>query len=332
MPLNDFNDQKEIDVFLDGMKSQLIIQEKFSIEKLLDKSCQGIKKIIKGHPNQSYGFFISEELQGYIILQNKTEPYCIIGRSFHFRPVLEELFVNPEFILVNISLYDIKIYRGDFQYIEITQQYEFDQIPKNLNDSQIHLFAPQYLGSVPYKTILAMKTVSQRIKDMILYESIPVIVTGIDVMKSQFLRFFDESPGMITHFNEDFFEKDTREITERCKLFRSAITDYYSNQLKERLKRMTKSKLIISDFGEIIKATFEGKVTHLVFPPNLKIWGTIDKLTGEFTIHKKMSKNSVDILSELAEEVIKQGGGMKILLPHFFPQNVNVLAILKGRL
>ena len=331
-PLHDFKDSKELDEFFLSMKSQLLIQEKPSLEKVLDKNLTAIKKIIKGHSHQSYGFFISEHLQGYTILKDKTHSYCIIGRSFHFRPVLEELFVNPEFILVNVSLYDIKIYRGDFQYIEIFELFDFDQIPKGINHHETPLSAPQYLGSVPYKMILALKTVSQKIKDMILYESIPVVVTGIDVVKTQFLRFFDESSGLMTQFHEDFFEKDTREILQACKTFRPAITDYYSRQLKERLKRMMKSKLIISDLKEIIKATFEGKVTHLVIPPDLKVWGSINKKSGEFSLHKKMSKTSVDILSELAEEVVKQGGGLKILQPHFFPTDTHVLAILRGPL
>jgi hypothetical protein len=38
---------------------------------------------------------------------------------------------------------------------------------------------------------------------------------------------------------------------------------------------MTSSKLILTDLKDIIKATFDGKVTHLVLPPELKIWGTV---------------------------------------------------------
>jgi hypothetical protein len=58
----------------------------------------------------------------------------------------------------------------------------------------------------------------------------------------------------------------------------------------------------------------------------------MDKKTGEFLLHKKMLKTSVDLLSELAEEIVKQGGGLKILQPHFFPEDVVALAILRGPL
>jgi hypothetical protein len=323
-------DTGDLDLFIDDMVTQLKLQEKLAIAKSLERYRTQVKKILKNHPDKSHGFFIAEDLQGYVILDQHVESYCIIGKTFHVRPLLEEVFVNPEFMLVNISLYDIKIYRGDFQHLEIVQQYEFDQLPSNFNAHSSRVYAPQYLGLIPYKTILALQTIAQKLKDLILYHSLPVIVTGLDEMKVIFLRYFNESAGVITHLQEDFYEKTCVEIVERCKKFRYVVIDYYSAQLKERLKRMMKSKRLISDLGTIINATYQGKVVHLVIPIEQKLWGKLDIESGEFAIHKKITKSSIDILNALAEEVIKQGGKIQILAPHFFPQNASVLAILKG--
>lgn len=320
---------ENFDVFFEDMLSQLKIQEHDSIAKVLEKSRTAIKKILKNHPTKSYGFYFSEDLQGYLLLEQRPETFCIIGQTFHVRPVLEELFVNPEYMVVNISLYDIKVFRGDFHHIEIYQQYDFDQLPKNFSDSRV--YAPQYMGLVPYKTILAIKTIAQRIKDLILYQSLPLIVTGLDEMKKIFLRYFNETSGVISHFQEDFYEKTCMEILEKCKNFRHAVMDHYSAQLKERLKRLMKSKKLISELPDIIKATTSGRVGHLVIPIEQKLWGKIDLETGDYVIHKKISKTSVDILNELAEEVIRQGGRIQFLGPHFFPMEVSVLAILKGQ-
>ena len=329
-PIKTPEDLKNFELFFTDLVLQLKIRDDDYLTNLIVKNHSNIKKILKSHPDKSHGFFFSKNIQGYIILQKTVSPYYMLGHTFHVRPVLEELFVNPEFLLVNISLYDIKIYRADFQHIEIIQQYEFDELPKNFNDGEGRVYAPQYLGLVPYKTILALKTIAQKIKDMILYESLPVVITGLDEMKNIFLRYLDESAGVITSFYEDFYEKSCMEILARCERFRYAVTDYYSAQLKERLKRMIKSRHILSDLGEVIRAIFDGRVIQLVIPSEQKIWGTIDSDTGEFTIHKRAGKTSVDILNELAGEVIKQGGRIKILGPHFFPQNTSVLAILKG--
>lgn len=329
-PVGTRSDTTSVDEFFDVILSQLKLQELPSLVNWFDKYRSQMKKILKSHPDKSHGFFLSEELQGYVVLENTVEPFYLIGQSFHVRPLLEELFVNPEYILVNVSLYDIKIFRGDFQHLEIIQQYEFDALPKNFSELQSRIFTPQYLGLVPYKSILALKTIALRIKEMILYESIPVIITGLEEMKEIFLRYFHDTTGVITHFQADFYEKTCMEILTKCKEFRFAITDYYSAQLKERLKRLMKSRRILSDLGDIIKSVSAGKVVHLVIPSEQKVWGKLDMTSGEYVVHKKIGKTSVDILNELAEEVMKQGGKIQILGPHFFPPNTSVLAILKG--
>jgi hypothetical protein len=330
MPVGKNPDLPELEAFLDDMLAQLKFQEKTAVAKILEKSKSAIQKILKSHPERSHGFFFAEDLQGYVGLDQKVESFCIINQTFHVRPLLEELFVNPEFMVVNVSLYDIKIYRGDFQHLEIVQHYEFDELPKNFSADSSRLYAPQYMGLIPYKTILALKTIAHKLNDLILYHSLPVIVTGLDEMKTIFLRYFNDSVGVITHLQEDFYEKTCVEIVERCKSFRYIVMDYYSAQLKERLKRLVKSKKLITDLTDVIHATFDGKVGHLVIPTEQKIWGKFDPATREFVLHKREQKTSIDILNELAEEVMKQGGRIQVLGPHFFPVNAHVLAILKG--
>ncbi len=330
-PQADSVDQTSLEVFLDDISGQLSLQENHKLVKLLEKNRAQIKKISRNHPEKSHGFFLAEDLVGYVILQNSFEPFWIISLNFHVRPLLEELLINPEFLLVNISLYEIKIYRGDFQNLEIIQQYEFDQLPEGMKISRAKFFTPDYMGLIPYKSVLALKTIASQLKDMILYESLPVVVTGLDEMKIPFLRHFKDTTGIISHYEADFYEKTCMEILARSTEFRYTVMDYYSAQLKERLRRLMRSRRLLTELEEIIQAIRAGKVNHLVIPTEQKIWGKIDLSTGEFTVHKKLGKTSVDILNELAEAVIRQGGKIQILGPHFFPRNTKVLAILRGQ-
>ncbi len=323
------SDLDELEIFLTDMQLQLSLRGKEPLAKLLVKQTSNIKKIVKTHSHKYLGFFLSEEVQGYVSLETPVEAYCMIGNSFHVRPLLEELFVNPEYLVVNISLYDINVYRGDFHHLEIIQHYEFDQLAI---DMKSRIFTPNHVGLVPYKSILALKTIAQKVMDLTAYDSLPVLVTGLDDMRDIFLRYFTNSSGVISHMQEDFYEKTCVEILERCKQFRYSVMDFYSARFKERLKKMVKSKRLISDLGLIIEAVHKGNVAQLVIPTERKIYGRISFETGEYEIHKKASKKnpSVDLLNELAEEVISQGGKIQILAPHFFPQDSYVLAILRG--
>lgn len=319
----------EFDAFLDDMQLQLSLRGKHSLEKILSKNKANIKKILKNHPDKAHGFFLSEDIQGYIVLEAQVETYCLIGNNFHVRPLLEELFVNLEYLVVNVSLYDINVYRGDFHHLEIIQQYEFEQLSIDLKS---RLFSPHHVGLVPYNSILALKTIAHKIMELTEYESIPVIVTGLEETKGIFLKYFTQNSGVIAHFQDDFYEKTCVQILERCKQFKYSVIDYYSVKFKEKLKKMLKSKRLLSTLDEIIEATRKGNVIQLVIPTEKKLFGRISFETGHYELDLKAQKKSgsVDLLNELAEEVIRKGGKIQILAPHFFPQDSYVLAIVIG--
>lgn len=245
------------------------------------------------------------------------------------RPLLEEIFVNLEYLVVNVSLYDINVYRGDFHHLEIIQHYEFEELSIDLKS---RLFSPNHVGLVPYRSILALKSIAHKIMELTEYESIPVIVTGLEETKGIFLKYFNQSTGVIAHFHDDFYEKTCVQILERCKQFKYSVIDYYSVKFKEKLKKMLKSKRLLSTLDEIVEATRSGNVIQLVIPTERKLFGRISFETGEFELDHKTNKKSgsVDILNELAEEVIRKGGKIQILAPHFFPQDSFVLAIVRG--
>lgn len=318
--------------FFNDMIDQLLLQDRHELVKLMAKSKNAVRKVMKTHPEKSHGFFISETVQGFTSLGNSTEPYCTFGMRFHVRPLMEEILVNPEFILVNVSLYDIKVYRADFRHVEIIQHYEFDQFTNKDFGGIPRVFAPEFMGLIPYKSILAIRSIAKKVMDITLYDNLPVVITGLEQMKKLFIKYFDDETGVITHFDEDFYEKTCVEILDKCRVIRPSIMDFYSAQLKERLKRMMKSKKIVTDLEIIVKSVSEGKVIHLVLPVERKLWGKIDLQNGTFELHKRVSKKnlSVDILNELAEEVMRQGGKIQFLGPHFFPDNSQVFAVLKG--
>jgi hypothetical protein len=331
-PLNKEDENSQWDAFFQDMAEQLVLQERRELVKLLVKARNSVRKVMKSRPERAHAFFFSEALQGYSMLEGSVEAFCVFGMRFHVRPLLEEIFVNPEFILVNISLHDIRVFKCDFQHVEIIKSYDFDDFSLKDFPGSSRVYSPQYMGMIPYKTILAIRAIAKSVLDMTLYNSLPVVVTGIEEMKKHFLKHLDVNAGVISNFEEDFYEKTCVEISERCKIMRPAVTDFYSARMKERLKRMLKSQKIVTDIEQIVKSVAEGKVVHLVLPTERKLWGKIDLEKGTVEVSKKAhNKNaSVDILNELAEEVMRQGGKIQFLGPHYFPNDSQILAVLKG--
>jgi hypothetical protein len=323
---------QNLDQILSELKEELKQQDKNDLLNLLEINESEIKKIYQRHANKSHGFFLSQDLQGYFILENQTTMCQVIGDTFHTRPILEEVYANPEFMVVNVSLYDIKVYRGDFHHLELINHFEFDQLPKTILDTKkVGFYTPRYLGLMPFKTLQALRIIANKIQETVLYNSLPIIVTGLSEVKNIFLKFFNQASGVISHLHEDFYEKTCIQVLESCKFHRDLILDFYSGQLKDRLKKMANSKIVLNDLSEIINATRSEKVLHLVLPTQSKLWGKIDLAHGSYELHQKFEKNrSVDILNELAQVVLKQGGKIQFLRHQFFPENHHALAIIKG--
>lgn len=321
-----------LDFFLDDLKSVLHRHGHEKLLSLFEANLPSIKKIIQHQPSKSHGFFLSEELQGYTLLGSTIEAFYSIGLSFHVRPLLEEFFTNPEFVLINVSLCDLKVYRGDFHHLEIIQHFEFDQLPKNFIPQGAKFYSPQFLGLIPFKNIQAIRTIARDLSELLDYQSVPVIVTGLTEMKALFLKNFHHQYGVISHVEADFYENTCMNILEKCKILRPDVLEFYSNKFKDRLTMLLKSNRLLSDLEQVIDAVARGRVSNLVLPLEKKLWGKIDLEKRQYEVAKKASKHgaSVDILNELAEEVIRSGGKIQILAPHFFPENVFVMGILKG--
>lgn len=300
--------------------------------QLINRDLQKMLKVIELHPYQSFAFYLSEQFSGHVGLDHLSESYFIEDMKFYVRPILEELSVYPEHMIVNVSLYDVKIYRGDFRYLEIVESYDFDDLARHFIQARsTRVYAPQYMGLIPYKTIINLKNISQKISDIVLYNGLPVIVTGLLEAKNIFLSFFGHSAGILTNFDDDFYEKSCVEILEKSKKYRPAVLDFYSSELNKRLERLVKSKHILTDMGEIIRATAEGKITQLVVPTETKIWGKINFDSLQFEVHldKIKKKSSIDILGVMIERAMEDDVKILTLRPHFFPSGTQLMAILR---
>jgi hypothetical protein len=330
LPLKTHEDEEQLEVFFNDMMMQLASQGLQPIAELLQKSQPGIKKVITSQKNTPHGFFLSQDLQGFISLEDLFENYSIVGQSFHVRPLLEQVFLHPEFYILNVSLSDVNVYHSDFNHVEILKQYELEDMPK---EEGLLLYSPRSMGLLPFKTRSAIKAIAKRVNNDLQNRPLPVVITGLEEIKKLFLSSFDYTSGII-NMDFDFFEKSCSEIREKCRLFRPAVLDYYSSQFKLRLNRMLKSKNLLRELEVIVPAIIKDEVTTLILPLEKKLWGKIDLTSGEFEVHKKIQKKdlSVDILNEIAEEVIKNGGRIQFMNPHFFPENTDVLAITKGYL
>jgi len=233
--------------FLEDIVIQLGLQGKKHLVQKFENALDDILRLVSMHSRQSHGFFISEQLVGYMLLDAEVETYCSISSSFHIRPILEEIFINPEYILINISQFDIRLYQADLKQIEFIKSYELSSTESlSLPWEQSRIYSGDYSQMIPHRTMIHLRDVAHKIMESMQIGSMPVLVTGNETLKGIFLRYFTNTHGTID-IAEDFKESSCIDIMSRMKNYRQTILDFYSVYFKNRLLKLISNGLLISD-------------------------------------------------------------------------------------
>jgi hypothetical protein len=83
---------------------------------------------------------------------------------------------------------------------------------------------------------------------------------------------------------------------------------------------------------QIAKAATEGRVRKLIVADGIQIWGKLDCKTGDLSIHPAhMDHQDDDILDDLAQTVLAQGGEVIVAARDQIPRGRPALAILYDR-
>lgn len=314
--------------FLEDIQIQLGLQGKKHLAHKFESFHDEILEIASKHPYRSHGFFFSEQLAGYMVLESEVETYCTISSSFHIRPILEEVFVNLEYVLINITATDVRIYQADLTQVEFLKSFEYatSEHP-SLPWEQSRISSGDLSQLIPHRTMTNLKNVAQRVMENLQLGSVPVLVSGNETLKGIFLRYYSHPHGVID-LNEDFNEASCIDIMAKMKNHKQTVLDFYSASFKNRLLKLISSGLLVSDLGLVIKATGQDEVLRLMIPSGKNLWGRVNFKTGKYSLAQD-SGDGEDVLNELAEEVIRRGGKIQYLAHHFFPAGSMCMAILK---
>ena len=312
--------------FLADILVQLGLQGKKSLAQRYEPLIADVLRISQRHPERSYGFFVSDQVSGYMILESSVETYCTIASSFHMRPILQEVFINPEYMILNISKFEVRLYQGDLNQVEYIRSFEFAKEESAcLPWEQARYVTGDLSQLIPHRTFSNLRNVANKIMETMPIGSMPVLITGNETLKNIFQRYYSHAYGSID-ITEDYEEASCIDIMCSMKKYRQNILDFYSNLFKAKILKVINAGLLLSDLGLVIRAVQQGELSSVMIPTGKNLWGTVNFKTGKFSIGPEAD---MDILNEIAEEVVRQGGKVHYLSSHFFPKDSFVMGVLK---
>jgi hypothetical protein len=252
--------------------------------------------------NGNIGVFRTEDSFRVLNLPVELESMCTVATSFHVKPLLKWLQTDREFLLLGVEEKMISLYHGTLQSLELIDSLFTDKV-EHLNEWIKGLTK----SNKPRLYIAGDPDLVRPMIKGIKYSNIertPV--------RSHFSR---KSVGQITADIKEDIRKDARDHLER-----SIVEFYWAEDLN----------LAKKNIFQIGRAAIKGTIRKLIVAEGIHIFGKLDKKTGGMSIHPvDMDHEDDDLLDDLAQTVIAQGGEVIVAPREQIPKGRPLLAILK---
>jgi hypothetical protein len=283
-----------------------------------------IFKSMKGN----IGIFRNQKSFAVINIPIEVEKSFQVASSFHVKPLLKWLQTDHEFLLLGVSKSSAHLYLGSqdsFKLIDSVLLPEFfkekeslrnylttrERVQLRVKEEETYLWLSEWVSectknSTPKLFIAGDRLVVENIKKIIKYDNL---------VKGAVANSFGD------HNILDICVSIRKILQGQSKAFvENALTEF---RFAEEENRSCKNIFQIS------KAVVKGQVQKLIITDEMNVFGKIDKKTGGLSIHPfDLDHEDDDILDDLAQMVLSQGGEVVIASRDEIPKSRPILAIL----
>lgn len=296
------------------------------LQQLYQHELPAIREVMRQRPDTPHGFFLSQGLRGHLELNHATDNHFTVGESFQLRPVLEELFVNPEYVLVVIEEESVAVFHGDTRQIELMDRHEFgyhrSAAPARLFTGPLLITPSQFRG---------LKEAGTQILQNPRLTRVPVIAVGAAELLRPFVRSCPHPFGLRAIETTALSGMTCPQLVQEWPRFREQVLEMHTEQFRHRLRHLVRSGRLVSELRPLVRAVMESRVSRLLLPEKRRAWGKLCLETGACEVQGLHPvEQSEDILELLAERVIRDGGKIQFLPPHFFPHGSYAMGMLRG--
>lgn len=284
-------------------------------------------RIFKGI-NGNIGIFRNQESFRVLSVPVEVEETCQVATSFHVKPLLKWLQVDQEFLLLGLEQEAAHLYFGSQNSIKLVDSVVLPEIFKSKS------FVSNYLSIKKVRQSKLKKVETYNwLNDWILEltkSSTPKLFLAGEKSVIEPLANHLNYKNTIKNPISNFFSKN--DISEICitirKILKSDSKSYIEKALME-FRFAEEGNRARKNIFQIAKAVVKGRVRKLIVTDELNIFGKVDKDSGGLAIHPfDMDHEDDDILDDLAQMVLSQGGEVIVASRSEIPKGRPILAIL----
>jgi hypothetical protein len=259
---------------------------------------------------QSIGIFITEGFAGFMKIPFETKNLAVVSKSFHVKPLLKWLQKEKPFFLLHLDRDEATLFQGSISELKPVEQFKFKK-------SRSMDFA---LDLVEKSVLHCIQKTHQ-----------PLILSG-DTQVTETFKILSSYKMLIQKtIHESTPNPKLEGLHQNC----LSILEPYLIKVEDALIRrywVAKAQgAVSSNLNEIVSLAIAGQVKHLFINETTNIWGLIDYRRGTFTYSaKQLDAYDDDVLDDLAELVLCNGGGVTVLPGDRMPESQAASAILKS--
>lgn len=253
---------------------------------------------------------------------------CQLATSFHVKPLLRWLQEDQEFLLLGFEKNDAHLYHGNKDSFKLVGSIQFPEELK-ANDSLDDYGSLKKTQLQKNKRTETFTWINDWISELTKVSKPKLFLAGEQSLLESMNQNLKYRNTVRTPASNSFSKSNASEISSGIrKLLKIESQKTIENALLE-FRFAEEGKRTRKNIFQISKAVVQGKVRKLIVSDELSIFGKIDKKSGGLAIHPfDLDHEDDDILDDLAQIVLSQGGEVVIASTDEIPKGRPILAIL----
>lgn len=285
-------------------------------------------KLLKGLKG-NVGIFRNENSFRMLSLPVSIEQTCIVATSFHIKPLLSWIQSDKDFLLLGIGEGFANLYQGNKHNLNLIDTILFRTENKTTSgfDSYADLKIQRNKKLMYDDTVL---WINEWIENMNNENSPPLFIAGSQKLTEVFIKQCRYKNLKRNPIWPSFTDNNVDQV---CTEIRTKLAKESKEKIDHALMEFNQAEdinIASKNIFHIASAAVKGRVLKLIIADDISIFGTINKTSGELSIHPRhLNHEDDDVLDDLAQEVLAHGGEVIIVSRSQIPKGRPILAILE---
>jgi hypothetical protein len=275
------------------------------------------------------GIFRNKDCFRVLNIPVNVEPSCHVATSFHVKPLLKWLQTDQDFLLLGIDKKSAHLYLGNQESIKCLDSVLFPEFFKDANelDSYDSLKMARQQRTKEDETFTWLNT---WLSQVTINTKPKLFLAGEKRLVSSLCRSLRYENMVRAPVSNSF---NRHNVVVPWSAIRKILKEDSHKSLEKVLCEFRFAEglnLANKNIFQIAKAVVQGRVRKLIIMEEISIFGKIDRISGGLAIHPfDQDHEDDDILDDLAQMVLSQGGEVIVAPRNEIPKGRPILAILE---